>query len=693
MPPVAKKSIKLLMACMLALGLVVSTATAAEAATLTDVKVSEKSGKLHVEIGASGSVTHRAKTLSKPQKLIVVDIFPAVIGKNVRTSFDVNKGLVEKVRVKQYNDNTVRVYVDVVSHPEYKVMTASGSRGLTLAMSTSKMAEGKSSSAPSVAEASRPAKTTAPVARQAAPRRVAQVAPRVRRPVRSSALALSGGGKAPKSALRARRAPKRPPAPKQRMVTLDFVNADLVYVLKVLAKEMNRNIFVGPTVEGSVTVTLKNVPVEGAMALILKMQENEYDYKVVDTTVIVASPDKLAQIPDDILEMDNVKESVDVKDAIRQEFVLEKAPSAKVMDFLQGQYERVKFINHPTMNGFYAVGAKSDILQIKRELPNLDRVPEPPPPPLREFLSVKYGDVEQIRTTLSTLVPDVQYTVDGRLALIIAEGSPGAIDQVKELLAELDRPLDQVMIDVKVVDISDTGRKQLGVIWGSDQGAAGNAITLFSEGVTGQTINRGPFDQSTGAASVRLDPLTAVQATDFVPIGLQSFARSPLALQAQIQFLVSKNEAKVLAAPRVATRSGRDALIHIGDKFPIVYFDPRAGQFQVQYVDIGIKLDVKPEIKSDGYVIVDLRPEVSTLVDLVNNQYPRTAVRTVNTSMRVKDGSTIVIGGLINEQDLQTVTKVPLLGDLPVIGSFFRNTNVTKSRNEVVMMLTPSIMR
>jgi type IV pilus secretin PilQ/predicted competence protein len=676
---------KLLLACMLVVGFACSTVSAASAATVTDVKVSDGSGTLRVEIGANGAVKHRSRTLDQPQKLIVVDIFPAVLGSNVRTTFDVNKGLVEKVRVKQYNDTTVRVYVEVISHPEYKVMTANGSRGLTLAVSTAQMAEGKASSTPSRTAEAAPVNTMPP---SRSTQRVAQVTPSARRaPVRSHGrVNLAGAGEAPMSALRPRRRPKRPSKPKQRLVTLDFVNADLVYVLKVLAKEMNRNVFIGPTVEGSVTVTLKNVPVEGAMALILKMQENEYDYKVIDHTIIVAAPEKLDSIPDNILAMENVKEVTAPENAIRQEFLLEKAPAAKVIDFLSGQYDRVKFTPHPTMNGFYAIGSKKDILQIKREIPNLDRVPEPPPPPLREFLSVKYGDVNEVRTLLSTLVPDVQYNVDTRLNLIIVEGSPGAIDQVKELLAELDRPLDQVMIDVKVVDISDSGRKTLGITWGSAGGGVGNVVTNFQESVAGQKLVRTP----TGPV---FDPVAAVAAPTFQPIGIGSFARSPFALQATIQFLITQNEAKVLAAPRVATRSGRDALIHIGDKFPIVYFDPRAGQFQVQYVDIGIKLDVKPEIKSDGYVIVDLRPEVSTLVELVNNQYPRTAVRTVNTSMRVKDGDTIVIGGLINEQDLQSVQKVPLLGDLPIIGTLFRQTTVNKSRNEVVMMLTPSIMR
>ena len=148
-----------------------------------------------------------------------------------------------------------------------------------------------------------------------------------------------------------------------------------------------------------------------------------------------------------------------------------------------------------------------------------------------------------------------------------------------------------------------------------------------------------------------------------------------------------------MASPRVAAQSGTEAQIHIGDKFPIVYFDPRAGQFQVNYVDIGIKLDVTANVKQDGYVVCKILPEVSTLVELVNNQYPRTAVRKVTTDARIKDGETLVLGGLIREEDIQAVQKVPLLGDLPIFGTLFRNTTFSKTRNEVVLMMTSNIMK
>jgi type II secretory pathway component GspD/PulD (secretin) len=361
------------------------------------------------------------------------------------------------------------------------------------------------------------------------------------------------------------------------------------------------------------------------------------------------------------------------------------------------------------MNGFYAIGPKKDILSIKSELPNLDRIPPQPEPPQREFLSVKYGDIQQVQNLLKTLVPDLQYNVDERLKLLVVEGTPSAIDQAKALLAELDRPLDQVMIDVKVVDLTESGAKRLGVQWTNADGAQGTFNTTFTESALPETVlfpnqigaGLPPFTTSVpdAAGNVTITPnasgLVTTPTGPATQLGLPifPFARTPFIINATIQFLVSNNEAKILASPRVATQSGTEALIHIGDKFPIVYFDPRAGQFQVQYVDIGIKLDVKPEIKADGYIVTELRPEVSNLIELVNNQYPRTAIRTVNTTMRIKDGDTIIIGGLIREDERTAQTRIPLLGDLPILGVLFRSTQVDKSRSEVVMMLTPHIMR
>ena len=671
--------------------------------TVTDVKVVGGSNTVRIEVSASGPVQHRAKALTQPQNQIIVDVFPAKLGSNVKGDMPINKGLVSSATVKQLTDNTVRITVSTISLPDYNVVNAMGSKGLTLSVSTVTMAEGKVSNAPAEpVQASEPVAVKHPVGHKPArmdvkPMQVAQ-APR---PATPKMQALSGAGQQT-SALRRRPAPRRP-VNRVKLVTLDFVNADLVYVIKVLAKEMGRNVYIGPGVEGSVTVTLKSVPVDGALALILKMQENDIAYKLVGyNTLIVAAPEKVNQIEEDILGKQFAPRTP--ANSVRQEILLEKAPAAKVIGFLQGQYKNVEFIPHPTMNGFYAVGSRADILSIKNDVPNLDRVPEIPPPPTREFVQVKYGDLNEVKSLLATLVPDVQMNVDTRQSTLILEGSPGAIEQAKELMDQLDKPLDQVVIECKVVDLTEAGRKNLGVLWTSSTGAAGAVNVSFEEAFRGTLavpLNGTTLTQS-GPFELIGNPLAGIGAfqgfqnlstAKAFPLGIGTFGRSGLAFQANLNFLVSQNEAKVLASPRVAAQSGTEAQIHIGDKFPIVYFDPRAGQFQVNYVDIGIKLDVTANVKADGYVVCKILPEVSTLVELVNNQYPRTAVRKVTTDARIKDGETLVLGGLIREEDIQAVQKIPLLGDLPILGSLFRNTSTTKTRNEVVIMLTPQIMK
>jgi type II secretory pathway component GspD/PulD (secretin) len=673
---------------------------------VTGLKVSEGANTVKIDIQANGSIQHRTKTLSQPGKAIVVDVFPAKLGSGVKADYAVNKGLVSNVHVKQYTDNTVRITVDAISLPEYKVTSGAGSQGLTLAVSTSTIAEGKPSTNPATAVETAPVNVAA-APKPASPKPAHTVAPapmtKAEQPTKlltnrnapkaaskpREVVSYQGRGETV-NALRPRVAPRRT-RPYQKMVSLDFVNADLVYVIKVLAKEMGRNVYVGPGVEGSVTVTLKSVPVEGAMALILKMQENEFGYKLIEpNTIVVAPQEKLNSIADDIMSKGPIGPTIPVN-AIRQEILLEKAPAPKVISFLESQYKNVKFIPHPTMNGFYVVGSKKDVLDIKSSIANLDRVPEPPAKPEREYVKVNYGDLNEVKGLLATLVPDVVYNVDARRNTLILEGSPAAIELVKETLAEIDKPVDQVMVDCKVVDLSENGRKQLGMTWSGETGALNTFNSTFRESLIPDERVR------TGGGNTGTLPLfqTVTQGGPLQNVGLpiQQFVRSAFIIQNSIQLLQESGEAKIMASPRVGMISGKPSLIHIGDKFPIVYFDPRAGQFQVQYVDIGIKLDVKADVKSDGNVECEITPEVSTLVSLVNNQYPRTAVRRIQTIMRVKDGETIVVGGLIREEDVQSVTKVPLLGDLPILGAMFRSVNNTRTRNEVVVMMTPNVMR
>jgi len=517
----------------------------------------------------------------------------------------------------------------------------------------------------------------APVQRQVA---AAPAPAPVRRPVAKAAKkpapVVAARPTSTASALRAQR-PKARPAPPRKTVSMDFVDEDLVYVIKALAQEMGRNVFVATDVEGTVTVTLNKVEPEGALALVLKM--NDYAYKIVDNTIVVATEEKLATISDDILTPRTLS-TVKRINLISQEFQLEQASAAAVLEFLKKQYPDVEFTQHPTLNGFFAKGTRDELRQIKGSLPSLDQVPAQAPPPRREFVSVNYGEITKVQEMLGKFVTDATITPDERLGVLIVEGSDESIAQVRDLLAELDKPMRQVMLDVKVVDLSENGTKSLGVTWGAPN-SPGAFSTTFGEIVPGLFVGD---DENKITNSDIKGQLTG--------LAIGPFARSPFIIQTTLSFLVTNGEAKILASPRVATQSGEEAEIHVGDKFPIVFYDPRAGQFQVTYVNIGVTLSVEPEVKADGYIVAKVEPTVSNLVDLVNNQYPRTAERSITSTMRVKDGDTIVLGGLIQETQLHSVSKIPLLGDLPIFGPLFRSITDSADRKEVVLMMTPHIM-
>ncbi len=685
------RSVKLLLACLMAVGFFLPATMTAQAApaTVNGVSVSNSgSGMLKVNVQANAPLSYKTSRVTSGREMIVVDVSPASLAAKAARVTDVNRGLLEKVVLTQNSSDVVRVALHVISQPKFDV--SSDGDGLVIAVASSlegaKVAQAPAKVAPAPTAKSEVTAVATPKKEVALDNK--QVAAK---PVAKKAVAK----KAPAKKAPAKKAVAKKAAP-VKTVNLELVNADLVYVIKYLAKEMNRNVYVAPDVAGAVTVTLNKVRPEGALALILKMQEVPYDYKLIDNTIVVATSEKLSTVSDNILNP-KTKAAATSKNAVQQEFFLETAPAAKVSEFLQEQFPDVVFTAHPTMNGFYAKGDVADLKAIKSMLPNLDQAPAAPPAPRREYIPVNYADIAELTASIKTLVPDANITPDKRLSLLIVEGGEDVIARVEEVMANLDRNLEQVMMDCKVVDLSESGSKTLGVSWSDLNGSTGVFQTTFAEILPGVFYEENTIAETQGVTvgqyTIQDDGSRAYQKGQLGTFNIGSFARTPFMINATLNMVVNNSDGKVLASPRVAAQSGETAKIHVGDKYPIVFYDPRAGQFQVNYVDIGTKISVKPEVKSDGYIVVDIEPNVSSLVELINQQYPRTAERTIKTKMRVKDGDTIVLGGMVRDEERHSVVKIPLLGDLPIFGPIFRTVTDSTSRSEVILMLTSHIMK
>jgi Flp pilus assembly secretin CpaC len=274
---------------------------------------------------------------------------------------------------------------------------------------------------------------------------------------------------------------------------------------------------------------------------------------------------------------------------------------------------------------------------------------------------IKYADPTTLGKQLATVIPATAYTVDARTDTLLVNGTPDIIQSARNFLALSDIPAPQVMFEVKVVDITRT----------NDSSNTGMAYTGSSQ-----------FDFFENPLGAPPGTSFTVPATQYLgePIPLQPFTRNDLFIQAQL-----------LADPKVSALDNMPADLLIGQTYPIVYYDPKAGQFQAQFIDIGVKMNITPVINTDGYITTTLHTERSVITGFVQ-QFPILNKRSADSTLRVKDGETIVLGGMIDDEFTKSISKIPLLGDIPVFGVLFKNTNLTKLHNEVVFLITPHIV-
>ena len=167
-------------------------------------------------------------------------------------------------------------------------------------------------------------------------------------------------------------------------------------------------------------------------------------------------------------------------------------------------------------------------------------------------------------------------------------------------------------------------------------------------------------------------------------------------INASLQALVTDGKARILSRPNITTMSGEKASILIGGKIPIPKSDSN-GQISIDWTDYGIKLTVEPVVDQDNNVTSKVKAEVSALdyahqVTTSVGTVPAISTREAEARLNVPSGMTMAIGGLLNMEDGKTITKVPLLGDIPVLGQFFRHTATTHDKRELIILITPKIV-
>ena len=278
--------------------------------------------------------------------------------------------------------------------------------------------------------------------------------------------------------------------------------------------------------------------------------------------------------------------------------------------------------------------------------------------------------------------------VDERTNTLLLRDTQASIDEAKALVKALDIPIKQVLIESRMVTVRDNAGQQLGIRWGFSDKQDNNGVSGSLEGA--ETIAGGVVPSLSDRLNVNL-PV----ANPAGRIGLQ-VARlvDGTILDLELSALESENNGEIIASPRITVANQHEAYIEQGTEIPYVQ-STSSGATSVEFKKAVLSLKVTPHVTPDNRIILDLVVTQDTRGDTVSTSTgPAVAIDTqeISTQVLVENGETIVLGGIFQQTTADDISKVPLLGDLPVLGHLFKNTSVRNEKRELLIFVTPKIL-
>ncbi|HEY3583468.1 MAG TPA: type IV pilus secretin PilQ family protein, partial [Casimicrobiaceae bacterium] len=457
------------------------------------------------------------------------------------------------------------------------------------------------------------------------------------------------------------------PGYKGEKLSLNFQNIEVRSVLQVIADFTGLNIVTSDTVNGSLTLRLKDVPWDQALDIIL--QTKGLDMRKNGNIVLIAPREELALKEKQQLES---QAQINELEPLQTEtFQLNYAKAGDILNIIKGT------------TGTGAAGA----------------------PTAAQFLS-KRGTA----------------FVDPRTNILFVTDIAGRLEEVRRVIRQVDTPVRQVLIEARIVIADDTFSRQLGIRFGQQTGATlfnrryaiGTGGSLATQpvvslsGGTGGTVTRTtetqtPFELASGIATAGYSSpnqlninLPVANPAGQLALTLINLGSGNL-INLELSALEADNRGKVVSSPRVITGDNQKAHIEQGTEIPYVTPGSANSPATVSFKKAVLALDVTPQITPDGRVIMQVEIRKDSVGQLVNvqggGQVPAIDTKNVLTQIAVNNGDTAVIGGIYEEVIRNDKTQVPFLGDVPVVGNLFKTTSRSSQKTELLIFLTPRIVR
>jgi type IV pilus assembly protein PilQ len=447
-----------------------------------------------------------------------------------------------------------------------------------------------------------------------------------------------------------------------KRATFNFQDIPVRSVLQLIADNSGLNIVAADSVTGSITLRLENVPWDQALDVILRAKG--LDKRRDGNVIWIAPQQELAKYEEDV--------------AAARLKAEDNAPL--LTTYIPISYGKAsdiaKLLTTGSMQGGGAAGGSSA------------NAP-------RGFLS-----------------PRGSVSFDERTNTLLLNDTADKTEQIRKLVAVLDRPVQQVLIESRIVIANDTFTRQLGVQWGAygQQTNPSGQVLQVGGGAGGTTLGwTTPGTTTTGTTTtggVSSNPGLNVNlpaSSSNSPAGALGFAilGKNYALDLELSAAQTEGNSEIVASPRVITANQQEAVIRQGQEIGYVTYSggtgasASTGTASVQFKDAVLQLKVTPTITADNRVYLAItvnKDSLASYLQTPQGQVPNINTQSVNTNVLVDNGQTVVLGGIYEVDKNNSVTKVPGLGDIPILGSLFRSTSRNNTKAELLIFVTPRIL-
>ncbi len=442
-------------------------------------------------------------------------------------------------------------------------------------------------------------------------------------------------------------------------ITLDLKGIDIIDALKIISQRTGMNVVASKSVTGKVTIFLKDVDVWDAFEIILLSNDLAYDQRN-DIVNVMTGREYEAMYGE---RFKDKKELATVK--------LNYAKAVEVAKALtQVKTSIGRVVVDEGSNSLILMESSVRLAQMKDMIAAMDS------PTVTKVFQLDYAKSDKLNPKIQDMITKGLGSArfDERSNTVVVTDLPEKVADIEKVINAFDEKTRQVLIDAKIVQVELDDKLSMGIDW----------TTVFKKITVDQTLTA---NLTTGGT-----------------LTIATTMGNGTTLNSIIQVLKTVGNTKIISSPRITALDGQEAKIMVGTKEAYITgttTTPAAGAVttaeSVNFVDVGVQLYVTPSVNKNGYVSMKIRPVVSSVGSRIKTQaspdgVPIVKTSEAETSVVVKDGVTIVMGGLIEDSKIRTVNKLPVLGDIPFFGAIFRNVSDEVKKTELVIFLTPTII-